>query len=72
MFSQPQLIRGRIRFYDHDRKLGSISAGGQFFFIDSSSLLKSTARQLREGTNVIFRAGHGKGVQLAEDIAIDN
>jgi cold shock CspA family protein len=72
MTSEPQLIRGRVRFYDHGRNLGSISAGGQFFFIDSSSLLKSKARQLREGTNVVFKASHGKGVQIAQEITLDN
>lgn len=72
MSSEPQRLKGHVRFFDHHRKLGSISAGGQFFFIDSSSLLKSTARQLREGTNVIFKAGRGKGVQLAQEITLDH
>jgi hypothetical protein len=49
-----------VRVFDSKKRVGAITAAGDFYIINISSALRSTARQLRSNQRVSFRPARKK------------
>jgi hypothetical protein len=63
-------LTGIVRTFDTKRKTGALTAKGDFYVINVTSALRSTARQLRTNQKVSFRPSRCPDGLLATDIEI--
>jgi len=68
--SNSEKLTGIVRTFDPKKKIGAITAAGDFYIVNISSAFRSTFRQLRSNQRVSFRPSRCPDGLLAADIEI--
>jgi cold shock protein len=63
-------LTGIVRTFDPKKKIGAITAAGDFYIVNVCSALRSTVRQLQANQRVSFQPSRSPEGLLATDIEI--